>query len=291
VKNFYATLDLANKFAFGYRQRHFDFLTKTTRRKFKYLNKWRKNPELKPGLEAYKKEIEAIDKRMTVLSDRASHFLEEKFMGTFNAQLQKFNLQYVAYPEDRIKLIERGNIVRNNIDMVNDKITTYYRYKITIFDILGDKQFLMAYLLKALNFVAFVVSLMYSESIFIDYYMKEVYTFGNKAPDLYLFPLLVIGILTAANFIMFVLLSLLAFFYKKNTNLFIVDAYLIKGYVKDTLANSIFVLLITILLSLVMQNRQYYRYHTEGPRATRIVKTTMLYTMVISIMIPFFYYL
>ena len=290
-RNYEATINMATDYIFNYRQTHFDFLTKISRKKFKYLNKWRKMEDAASGLKPYMQEINGIDKRIEEMSDRANKFIENKFLTTFNMQLDKFDLRYIAYPEDRLKLIEKSNVFRNTLLDVNNKITTYYRSRITWLDIISDKQFLMAYAIKLLSFGIFFISLNYAEEYFVDLYVKQVYKSGERAPSLLLFPLLVMGFMTFGNLIMLLVLWYLMFLYKKSTNLFIVDKFLIKGFMKDSFAYMLFVLLISCLVSVVLQNRQYYRYHSEGARATRIVKSTMLYSMIIAISFPLFYVL
>jgi hypothetical protein len=284
-------LELVRKNIALYKQHHFDFLTKHLRLKMKYLDKWRKNPELQKHLIPYSSEIKKLNKRLSDIAEGSKKFLLKDLLSTFNSDMDRFDMYNVIDADDRLDLIEKTNVVRNEIDNCHDKIYRYYEYKVTFFDVMKDFQFLFAYGLKIISVVSFFLCLRFAATIMENWYMEDTYFKTLPPPNLLWFPLMVFLYHFAVNAGLVLILYVLFKLYKKNTNNFPIDTYLLKGYILDFLSTSVLSYSIFIFMSMVFQKKSYFRYSTEGPRAIRVLGNAAFIIMVMFHIFPFFYHL
>lgn len=289
--NYYQAIKMTRDSLQRYRQYHFDFLTKTLRRDLKYLNKWRRNAEFSVQLEPYLLEIGKIDNKLLELSERSRKFMMNTFMKTFTKQISQFDLKYLVDNEEQLAFIEIANRVRNEIEKCNNLINTYYKYRITLIDTIFDRQFILSYAIKVLCWIAFAVCVNVIQRQFTRYYTNSVYVRGQPAPSLLLYVVFSFMLYCAFFAFLFIGLGVLFLFYKKSTNSFIVDSYLLQTVFADFAFSSIVVMAISLTVGGVIQRQNYFNYNTEGARAVRFMKSIMQYIAMVVFVLPFFFHL
>lgn len=125
-----------------------------------------------------------------------------------------------------------------------------------------------------------------TQRLFSEIYMKSVYAQQTNPPNLHYFLVMLFFIHAAFNLFIFVILALLYFtLYQKNT-LFIVNSYLIYTYLVDYLVSVAIVWMIMLVVVYTVQNKEYFRYRTEGLRAIRAVSSIIKYITLIVMTLP-----
>jgi len=212
------------------------------------------------------------------------------FMEVLNKQVGGFDLRQIVDPNERVQFIDKANVLRNDLDMYNTYIQEYYNERITISDIIFDRQFIGLYGIKVISFILFYYTVIETEKrVLYDYSMRT--NIFQGPPRLIKYPLYVFGIHFVLYSLLFVILFVLYYLYKKNTNTFVIDDYFLRCVIVDYITLVILSLLLSLLSSTVIQKKEYFRYNTEGMRAIRIQSQLMITLYGLFSICPFFYYL
>lgn len=158
-------------------------------------------------------------------------------------------------------------------------------------EIIVDTQFIVMYLLKAINIGIAYLSLYLSGQFFSEMYMKQVYALNKPAPTLYQFIGLFVMFFLAFNMFLLTLLMLILYIFKSPNNNFSINWFLIQLFIKDMFFMLIFFLLFSFIVASLIQKKKYFRFKTEGLRAIRGIREILFYFAIIIFIMPYFYFL
>lgn len=158
-------------------------------------------------------------------------------------------------------------------------------------ELIFETQFMIMYVLKAINLVFAILSLYITERLFSELYMKTVYALEQYPPSLQKFLMIYLFIHAALNLFLFIFLLLLLVAFKRPNNNFFVNWFLIQTYFIDYFIITVIMTALVSMISSIMQKNKYFRYKTEGLRAIRGLKEIMLYVSFVVFFIPYFYFI
>ena len=151
-----------------------------------------------------------------------------------------------------------------------------------------DSKFIAIYVLKVIEFIIIMVSLFLTDKVFSNLYMQKVYADNGDPPSL----LTLYGIFLAMNigFMLFLvtMLFLLSFIFKRPSNDFIISAELIKTMLLDYASFMLILTVVALIIGTIVEKKKYFRYQTEGLRASRAYKEIILSLSGILLLIPYF---
>ena len=166
------------------------------------------------------------------------------------------------------------------------KIKSLYDSTYDMLDIIIDNHFIYTYVFKVVNFAFLLGSVYLGEKLFTEMYMRKVYANNQDPPNLIAFYGIILGFLVAFNIIMLIILLLIIKILNSST--FVINGDLLLMYIKDF---GIFIAIATAIFSLIgymMQIKKYFRYKTEGLRAIRAYKESIILLSTILIAVPYF---
>jgi hypothetical protein len=273
----------------NYLYQHVSFVTKEISNVINYLNYIEKlQIDYGDKANALIKDFKSSTQSLSTLT---IEFITGQLYDNVKNQLNEYNSPeiegYLADPRYIIELRNNSEQLLAYITNSVEKILYLYRYEYTIMDIIFDNQFILLYILKAIIFGSLVVSLLLSEKIFSDMYMRKVYGEALDPPHI----LILLGITLAINFgfLMFVITFLfLIMFLFGSPNGFIINKYLIKNFVMDYAVVVILFSLFAIIIGTTIQGKKYFRYKTEGLRALRAYKNILISIGAILFALPFY---
>lgn len=158
-------------------------------------------------------------------------------------------------------------------------------------ELIFDSQFFVMYALKLINYGFLFLSLYMAEKLFSEMYMKKVYAEQIAPPALQTFLLLMLLIHAGFNLFVFVILTLLIILFKRPTNSFFINWYLVQTYLLDYIITTVLFTIVSVIIGVVMQKKRYFRYKTEGLRAIRAFKEIIQFTSMIIYAMPYFYFI
>jgi len=158
-------------------------------------------------------------------------------------------------------------------------------------DIILDTLFYTIYVLKFINLGFVALSLHLTEKLFSEMYMKKVYALDENPPSLNRFIGLFLLIHSGFNLFNLIILILLHYMFKTPGGTFFINWYLISTYLKDFLLINLFLVIVSIIISGLIQKKKYFRYRTEGLRAIRGFREIMFFAACVVYIIPFFYFI
>lgn len=158
------------------------------------------------------------------------------------------------------------------------KIHTFTRRLLEIY-----KTILILYGFKALTAVIFIASLLLSETIFSEMYMKQVYLLKHKAPSL-LWMIGIMVLLVSGMLLFAAALTYLLHLMFMNNTIFSPENYF--GVLVDIACFIALLILFSLLIASVLQKKTYFKYSVEGLRAIRALREIMLY-LLFMILIPY----
>jgi hypothetical protein len=165
-----------------------------------------------------------------------------------------------------------------------------YNIRYSMIDIFVDNHFVFTYILKVLNYLIFYISVYFAEKIFTEMYMKTVYADNKDPPNLLTLYGIVLGISIALNIFMITVLILVMYIVKlsKDGSSYVITPELIFTYLKDYFILTVLSTSLLCVIGYMMQIKKYFRYKTEGLRAIRAYKESMLIIYAILTSIPYF---
>ncbi len=280
-----------------YRQVHLDFVGKTVRRRLYYIEKWRDDPSLNIPLDDFRNELDSLDKAKYKLSETARIFLKDTLVGLFESKVDSLNMNVVG-TEKRAKILADQAQIRIDANSTFNSILVYYTEGLKVSDFVLDRQFIVLYFLKVVNFAFLLFSLYISESLFNEIYIKKVYRDkADKAdkenkedpPRLVYLVLLCYGLHTIMNLILVTILILMAYIFSDNIHPFVVDRSLLLHYLRDYAGVSLIHMGLCLLFAYIAEKKRYFRYQIEGLRTIRGVSEFILYLGILLYVIPFFF--
>lgn len=272
----------------SYRQTHFDFVGKTVRRRLYYIEKWRNDPSLNIPPNDFRNELNSLDKAKYKLSEAARIFLKDTLVGLFESKVDSLNMNAVG-TENRAKILADQAQVRIDTNSTFNSILVYYTEGLKVSDFVLDRQFIVLYFLKVVNFAFLLFSLYISESLFNEIYIKKVYRDNEDPPRLVYLVLLCYGLHTIMNLILVTILILMAYIFSDNIHPFVVDRSLLLHYLRDYAGVSLIHMGLCLLFAYIAEKKRYFRYQIEGLRTIRGVSEFILYLGILLYVIPFFF--
>lgn len=293
VSNLFASLhlDIINiirGIATTSKHEHFDFIGKKIRRNTFYINKWRDDPSLNISTDEFRDELSDLDKARYSISEAARAFLKTDLIELFENKIDGLNMNN-AKGKDRENLIPLRSQMRIDVGDTFDTIFLYYNDRLRLSDFVFDREFVLLYFLKVVNFSFLIFSLYITESIFNDQYIKKVYHRKEKPPSLIYLVLLCYGIHTIMNLVLITILILIAYTFAENIHPFVVNSTLLLHYLRDYIGISLTHLGFALLFAYVAEKKRYFRYQIEGLRTIRGLSEVMLYLAVFIYVIPMFF--
>lgn len=271
-----------------YRQHHFDFIAKKMKKHMRYIDQWRANIGTSDDVD--KTELVAhfndVDKAKREAAENASKFYES-FSALFDKMIKEFAIDTLPH-EVRADYVARARSVNLVMDESFDRVFMYYNSKISWKDIVSDRQFILTYFMKGVNFTFLILSLYLTEQFFKTRYYDNVYRTRKKAPSLLYMLLLCFGLHASFNLVLVTLMFLVMLFFSKSTHRFVIDMPFISCYLIDYVTTTIIHFSLCAVVAYFAQRKRYFRYRIDGARSIRAMVDLIMFIGLVVYVCPIF---
>lgn len=283
-------VNIINGIARTYRHMHFDFIGKTVRRRMYYIDRWRNDPSLNSDIDEFRDELGNLDKAKYQISETARKFLVTDLVDLFDTKVDSLNMSRISLSaEKRTKILSDQNDTRIDARDTFDTVFMYYNDQLQVADFLLDREFIVLYFLKVVNFTFLVFSLYITESLFNELYIKKVYRDKESPPRLIYLVLLCYGLHTIMNLVLVTILILMAYIFVENIHPFVINRTLLLHYLRDYAGTSLIHAGFCLLFAYIAEKKRYFRYQIEGLRTIRGLSEFILYLGVFFYVVPVFF--
>jgi len=219
--------------------------------------------------------------------------------------LTSMNAQYVAeLQKSRSKLTQQGLAILDEDTLIdierqeqdadqivnhdNQRLKSFVNLNYSMIDIVFDSEFFVLYIIKAMRILFSYIALFLAAKIFTPIYEEQVYDEQTVPPSLSKFLLIFVAFDVSFNAFLIVVLYLLKFIFKTETNGFIVTDGVFMKYGIDYIISMALILVIAQLLGGVVMEKRYFRFQFEGSRAIRAFEAMTFDLAAIVHLVPFF---
>lgn len=216
--------------------------------------------------------------------------IQDIFNGSINKSMLNINNKKLLLldVDNADSLKKRYERVIKNLDNRHNKIISYINLNISILDMIMDKQFLILYAIKIIRCFFNYVSFFITTRIFTPIYEQYVYDKKQNPPSLSLYLLIFLILDFSLNTFLVVVLLLLKFMFKSESNTFPIDYNLLIMYGVDYASCTSITIILGLLLGNVIKNKRYFAYKYEGLRGIRAFESMMWRVSAIINIVPFF---
>lgn len=149
---------------------------------------------------------------------------------------------------------------------------------------------IICYAFRALSLGMKALALNWSQQDFENVYVREVHAKDSQDPPaltrmLYTF----LSISATMQLMVFLLFITLFALFKRRDNAFRIDHRLMDIVIKDTVADSVFVLVVGAIIAVYMKRKRYFDFKIQGGRTSLAYRDIMFGVCTISTFIPFRY--
>jgi hypothetical protein len=141
--------------------------------------------------------------------------------------------------------------------------------------------------LKAYRFMSFWILLFVMDKLFQTQYVQSVYVDDGPPPQVWLFPLYVVGAEAVAFLLVFLVLLMLERRFKSTHNTFIIDETLLWQALTDYVLTTACIVVLGLGIAYAIR-KCGLRYSHDGLRGIRALSRTMLYSVAVILALPFF---
>jgi len=183
---------------------------------------------------------------------------------------------------------KKTDMIKTTIEKHYTKLTSLYNNKGSAMEVFLDTKFLMMYVLKIVTFAALSLSLLISEKIVLEMYMKKVYAKNADPPSIVTLLGVLLGFMAMFLLFIFTVLILIMYIFGSHADDFIINSRLLRAFAFDLVVYLVLVIVLCAIIGSVIETKKYFRYKTEGLRAIRAYKNMIWGVAGILILIPFF---
>lgn len=158
----------------------------------------------------------------------------------------------------------------------------------TLLDELFEPQQLVLWALKALRIGVAAVSIDVAKRAYDSVYKRRVQVLDQSPPGPALFVVMFLAVDAVAHLLVMAVLFTLYKMFKAPDNSFPIDMDLISRWSLDYAMCTAMILVLSVAIGYIIQNKRYFRFRHEGDRAIRAFAKMVLYIYIIAVFIPFY---
>ena len=293
IKQFYREGRKAFKSYYEYHKRFYLKKVLKQKRYIDGMHEWvlglqDENIEIYNHYKQYFSEISKANKNITDIVETSFLFLTKlgKVIDEGEKQMDKY-LKTLTDAEQK-RLVLYGKYMKDEQLQTFNKINALY-YNTSLMALILDNQFTYLYILKVITYSLQYLGLFFAEKIFSDMYTKTVYVKNKDPPSILTFYGLFLGFSFSTMLFVVAVLYILSLIFKNPLDgSLAINGDLIVKYITDMFVYHVLTGLLLIVVGVMLQQKRYFKYKTEGPRAIRAYSEIIAIISAITIVIPYF---